>query len=140
MSDHQRAADDGHADPRVFALRCDLLSAPGRLTHLAARAFLCTMPRAAHRSAARYRDAAFIDSADARPLRILAEYLHPLHAFEQGRVHDTIVFFGSARLRADGPLGRYYAEARELARLVTEWSLDIRILQRAGKTRPAQGC
>jgi uncharacterized protein (TIGR00730 family) len=72
-----------------------------------------------------YRDEAFLDSADARPLRILAEYLQPLHAFERERVHDTIVFFGSARLRADGPLGRYYAEACELARLVTEWSRGI---------------
>jgi len=72
-----------------------------------------------------YRDAAFLDSDAARPLRILAEYLQPLHAFECERVHDTIVFFGSARLRADGPLGRYYSEARELARLVTEWSLSI---------------
>ena len=72
-----------------------------------------------------YKDEAFLDSAAARPLRILAEYLQPMHAFEQQRVHDTIVFFGSARLRADGPLGRYYDEARELARLVTEWSLSI---------------
>jgi uncharacterized protein (TIGR00730 family) len=72
-----------------------------------------------------YRDEAFLDSDAARPLRILAEYLQPLHAFEQERVHDTIVFFGSARLEIDGPLGRYYAEARELARLVTEWSQSI---------------
>jgi uncharacterized protein (TIGR00730 family) len=72
-----------------------------------------------------YRDEAFLDSDAARPLRILAEYLQPLHAFERERVHDTIVFFGSARLHADGPLGRYYAEARELARLVTKWSLAI---------------
>jgi uncharacterized protein (TIGR00730 family) len=72
-----------------------------------------------------YRDEAFLDSADARPLRILAEYLQPLHAFERELVHDTIVFFGSARLRADGPLGRYYTEACELARLVTEWSRGI---------------
>src|SRR6185436_14866102 len=72
-----------------------------------------------------YRDEAFLDSDAARPLRILAEYLQPLHAFERERVHDTIVFFGSARLPADGPLGRYYAEARELARLVTEWSQAI---------------
>src|SRR5215475_4460269 len=72
-----------------------------------------------------YRDEKFLDSAAARPLRILAEYLQPLHAFGCERVHDTIVFFGSARLRSDGPLGRYYAEARELARLVTEWSLGI---------------
>jgi uncharacterized protein (TIGR00730 family) len=72
-----------------------------------------------------YRDDAFLDSDAARPLRILAEYLHPLYAFQRERVHDTIVFFGSARLRADGPLGRYYDEARELARLVTEWSQGI---------------
>jgi uncharacterized protein (TIGR00730 family) len=72
-----------------------------------------------------YKDDVFLDSAAARPLRILAEYLQPLHAFEQQRVHDTIVFFGSARLQPDGPLGRYYDEARELARLVTEWSLSI---------------
>src|SRR6185369_4331994 len=72
-----------------------------------------------------YRDHAFLDSDAARPLRILAEYLQPLHAFERERVHDTIVFFGSARMRADGPLGHYYDDARELARLVTEWSLGL---------------
>ena len=59
---------------------------------------------------------------DGRPLRILAEYLAPLAAFRRARIHDTVVFFGSARLREDGPLGRYYGEARELARLVTAWS------------------
>jgi uncharacterized protein (TIGR00730 family) len=72
-----------------------------------------------------YRDTEFLDSDEARPLRILAEYLEPLHAFRRQRVHDTIVFFGSARLTEDGPLGRYYAEARELARLVTEWSATL---------------
>ena len=72
-----------------------------------------------------YRDQEFLDSAAARPLRILAEYLQPLHAFEGERVHDTIVFFGSARLTADGPLGRYYDDAREVARLVTQWSLGL---------------
>ena len=73
-----------------------------------------------------YRDREFLDSDAARPLRILAEYLQPLEAFRQQRVHDTIVFFGSARLRADGPLARYYAEARELARLVTAWSAGLK--------------
>jgi uncharacterized protein (TIGR00730 family) len=69
-----------------------------------------------------YRDEAFLDTEDARPLRILAEYLAPLRAFRRGRVHDTVVFFGSARLREDGLLGRYYEEARTLARLITEWA------------------
>ena len=46
-------------------------------------------------------------------------------AFAASDIRDTIVFFGSARLAPDGPLGRYYAEARELARLVTEWSKSL---------------
>jgi uncharacterized protein (TIGR00730 family) len=72
-----------------------------------------------------YKDESFLDSEDGRPLRILAEYLEPLHRFRLGNVHDTIVFFGSARLSSDGPLGRYYQEARELARLLTLWSKGL---------------
>ena len=69
-----------------------------------------------------YHDGAFVDSDDARPLRILAEYLEPLRRFREQRIQDTVVFFGSARITPDGPLGRYYDEARALARLLTEWS------------------
>jgi uncharacterized protein (TIGR00730 family) len=72
-----------------------------------------------------YRDPEFLDSEEGRPVRILAEYLQPLHAFRRQRVHDTIAFFGSARIQEEGPLGRYYREARELARLVTQWSESI---------------
>jgi uncharacterized protein (TIGR00730 family) len=71
-----------------------------------------------------YKNEEFLDSDQARPLRILAEYLEPLRTFSFEQVHDTIVFFGSARLSASGPLGRYYEEARELARLLTAWSND----------------
>jgi uncharacterized protein (TIGR00730 family) len=69
-----------------------------------------------------YNDEDFLNSEDARPLRIIAEYLGPLRSFRRARVCDTIVFFGSARLSPDGPLGRYYNEARELASLITTWS------------------
>lgn len=72
-----------------------------------------------------YYNKRFLDSDAGRPMRILAEYLQPLQAFQRERVHDTIVFFGSARLREDGPFGHYYKAARELARLVTEWSLSL---------------
>jgi uncharacterized protein (TIGR00730 family) len=70
-------------------------------------------------------DPAFLSSDEARPLRILAEYLKPLQVFSRERIRDTIVFFGSARITPDGPLGRYYAEARELARLITTWSKGL---------------
>jgi hypothetical protein len=69
-----------------------------------------------------YKNEAFLDTADARPLRILSEYLEPLSHFRKQRIRDTVVFFGSARLCEDGPLGHYYGEARTLARMVTEWS------------------
>jgi len=69
-----------------------------------------------------YKNEPFLDSADARPLRILSEYLEPLSHFRKHKIRDTIVFWGSARLTEDGPVGRYYREARELARMLTEWS------------------
>lgn len=69
-----------------------------------------------------YQNKEFLDRAEARPLRILSEYLEPLSHFRWEKIRDTVVFFGSARIRETGPLSRYYHEARELARLVTEWS------------------
>jgi uncharacterized protein (TIGR00730 family) len=103
-----------------------------------------------------YRE--FLESADGRPIRILAEYLEPLKRFREQKIQDTVVFFGSARvnsreraeralktLRARGVAGadglseaelkksrkalewaQYYEEARELARLLTEWSRTLK--------------
>jgi uncharacterized protein (TIGR00730 family) len=99
----------------------------------------------------------FLESDEARPIRILAEYLEPLRRFKEQKIQDTVVFFGSARvdsreraeralrtLRARGDRdadeqyereltksrkavewARYYEEARELARMLTAWSLTV---------------
>ena len=40
----------------------------------------------------------FLESAEARPIRILAEYLEPLRRFKAQKIQDTVVFFGSARV------------------------------------------
>jgi uncharacterized protein (TIGR00730 family) len=77
-----------------------------------------------------YRNGEFLDSPDGRSLRILSEYLYPLSHFRKERIHDTVVFFGSARLMEMGPLGRYYREARELARRLTAWSNSLEKSQR----------
>ena len=101
-----------------------------------------------------YLDHEFLESDEARPLRILAEYLEPLRRFKAQNIQDTVVFFGSARIhsrehaeqaldrlqkrfgaRAGTEMeahltrgrkavewSRYYEEARDLARLLTEWS------------------
>ncbi len=104
-----------------------------------------------------YLNPDFLESDEARPIRILSEYLEPLRRFKEERIQDTVVFFGSARvdsreraeramrtLRARGvrdadehyqkeltktrkalEWARYYEEARELARLLTSWSLSL---------------
>ncbi|MBT4491584.1 MAG: TIGR00730 family Rossman fold protein [Rhodospirillaceae bacterium] len=95
-----------------------------------------------------YRDEAFLNSREARPLRILAEYMEPEERFRQEQVRDTIVMFGSARIPSaeaakkalkiakDGGgdlakaekgmnMSRYYEEARELAHRLTTWSKSL---------------
>ncbi len=69
-----------------------------------------------------YLNESFLNSPDARALRILAEYLEPLAHFRRQKIRDTVVFFGSARITEDGPMQQYYQGARTLARLLTEWS------------------
>jgi uncharacterized protein (TIGR00730 family) len=95
-----------------------------------------------------YLNQGFLNSASARALRILSEYLEPQSRFERYRIDDTIVFMGSARLvpreqaeaelraaeAGEGDLDRaklrlemscYYEAARELAARLTEWSKQL---------------
>ena len=53
-----------------------------------------------------YHDETFLDSTDARPIRILAEYLDPLRRFRDENIQDTVVFFGSARVHSRPRSGR----------------------------------
>ena len=46
-----------------------------------------------------YYNQKFLGGMSGRPLRILSEYLGPLSAFQKHNIKDTIVFFGSARLK-----------------------------------------
>jgi uncharacterized protein (TIGR00730 family) len=95
-----------------------------------------------------YQNTGFLNSKDARALRILAEYLEPKSRFDHHRVEDTIVFMGSARIKsreqaeealrkaqdAGGDLESaqmalkmsvYYEAARELATRMTKWSKEL---------------
>jgi uncharacterized protein (TIGR00730 family) len=47
-----------------------------------------------------YQDPEFLESEEARPIRILAEYLEPLRRFKAQDIQDTVVFFGSARIHS----------------------------------------
>jgi uncharacterized protein (TIGR00730 family) len=82
-----------------------------------------------------YKNIPFLNSADARTIRILSEYYEPLSRFKKHKIKNSIVFFGSAR--AINPdlkdasqkssyqimLSRYYQDAVDLSRKLTEWSI-----------------
>src|SRR5215217_7945126 len=73
-----------------------------------------------------YLNEEFLNSPDARVIRMLAEFLEPLSHFRREKVRDTVVFFGSARIHeGEGPLARYYDDARALAKMLTEWSVQF---------------
>src|SRR5215467_1260654 len=53
-----------------------------------------------HAPQAPHEDMDFLQSTPARPIRILAEYLHPLVQLKKEGIGDTIVMFGSARIES----------------------------------------
>jgi uncharacterized protein (TIGR00730 family) len=83
-----------------------------------------------------YMDPLFLESDEARPIRILAEYLEPLQRLREQNIQDTVVFFGSARVhsrqQAQSALERLqkkthkrtrdYVEAIKRSRKAVEWS------------------
>jgi uncharacterized protein (TIGR00730 family) len=78
-----------------------------------------------HAPKAPHQDPVFLESTAARPLRILAEYLHPLVQLKNEGIGDTIVMFGSARIES-----RETAQAR-LARLQKKVTSKLPKAQRA---------
>jgi len=61
-----------------------------------------------HAPKAPHEDRSFMSSTPARPIRILAEYIHPLAELKKEGIGDTIVMFGSARVESrETALARY---------------------------------
>jgi uncharacterized protein (TIGR00730 family) len=58
-----------------------------------------TAPAALEKAPLAYENPAFLNSADGRLIRVMAEYLEPLARFRREHIQDTVVFFGSARFR-----------------------------------------
>jgi hypothetical protein len=94
-----------------------------------------------------YKNLEFLNSANARVIRILSEYLEPKSRLDRQQIYDTIVFFGSARFRdaetAEKMLAeaktdeerkaaqvakngsRYYEEARRLSNMLAKWAAEV---------------
>lgn len=76
-----------------------------------------------------YKNMLFLQSREARPLRILAEYLEPEKRFEEENIKHTVVFFGSSRVRQDKKdtyhTNEYYRAAEEFAFKLGSWSKEL---------------
>jgi uncharacterized protein (TIGR00730 family) len=67
-----------------------------------------------------YENPRFLNSADGRLIRIVAEFMEPLARFRRELIQDTVVFFGSARFR-----GKEEADH------------ELELLENTGSSRPA---
>ena len=83
-------------------------------------ALLQSAPGPLERASLAYENPGFLNGADGRLIRIVAEYLEPLARFRREQIQDTVVFFGSARFR-----GR--AEADH----------ELELLENTGSSQPA---
>jgi uncharacterized protein (TIGR00730 family) len=100
-----------------------------------------------------YNNLEFLNSKEARTIRILSEFMEPKARFDKQKIVDTIVFFGSARIisRKDAlkmlgeakkdksktgnakfekalkalEMAQYYEDSVELAKRLTEWSMSL---------------
>ena len=57
------------------------------------------MAKNQHRTVKAYNNIDFLNSPDARVIRLIAEFLEPARRFKHEGIRDTIVFFGSARVQ-----------------------------------------
>lgn len=82
-----------------------------------------------------FHDKEFLQSPQARSVRILSEYEKVKSMFEFHKIMDTITFFGSARFKSrednhssneiDIENTEYYEQARSLAFKFTTWAKDL---------------
>ena len=76
-----------------------------------------------------YKNQDFLNSADARTLRLLAEYLEPQSRFRKEKIRDTIVFFGSARLLSKDAATKSKNSILEAIRRVKKGTPSVEMMQ-----------
>src|ERR671930_1405151 len=80
-----------------------------------------------------YLNEEFLESNEARPIRILSEYLEPLRRFKDQKIQDTVVFFGSARVDSRERAERELAtlRARGVRRTDAQYEAELSKTRRA---------
>jgi uncharacterized protein (TIGR00730 family) len=83
-----------------------------------------------------YRNIEFLNSPDARVIRLISEFLEPMRRLRRLGIRDTIVFFGSARVKPQSDAVRHLQalqrqsskkakNSRKLAQLIESARIDV---------------
>lgn len=81
-----------------------------------------------------YKNIDFLTSKDARIVRILSEFLEPQSRFKNLNIVDTIVFFGSARLKSKSEARRELREFKKVNDEISRgYELQLRKLETSVK-------
>ncbi len=72
-----------------------------------------------------YENFKFLHSADARPIRILSEYLEPLYRLRKNRIKDTVVFYGSARMKSRLEAQNEYKRLKDELKSASQSERDV---------------
>ena len=82
-----------------------------------------------------YKDLEFLNSPDARVVRMLSEFLEPQRRFRLANVRDTIVFFGSSRIQTSAESRKGLREARAAVDRVKKPSKKVLLAFRDAERR-----
>ena len=73
------------------------------------------MTKKTSKSVKAYKNLPFLNSPDARIIRMMSEYVEPLSRFRRYKVADTLVFFGSARIRSSDAVKKDIENVKRLS-------------------------
>lgn len=76
-----------------------------------------------------YKNLEFLNSEEARTIRIQSEYIEPLARLTEHKVNSTVLFLGSSKAKPDETgslLSKYYWETEDLAFRLAKWAIKLK--------------
>jgi uncharacterized protein (TIGR00730 family) len=92
------------------------------------------MAKQKRRAEKAYKNLEFLNSPDARVIRLVSEFLEPARRFRHQNIKDTIVFFGSARMKSRRTVLQHLRELERKAKLAKKRPRTVQKAMEAAQT------
>jgi uncharacterized protein (TIGR00730 family) len=76
-----------------------------------------------------YKNLEFLNSEEARTIRIQSEYIEPLARLTEHKINSTVLFLGSSKAKPDETgslLSKYYWETEDIAFRLAKWAIKLK--------------